>query len=447
MTNTHKDLHIVILAAGKGTRMKSEISKVMHPLAGLPMIGHVIKTANSLKPHCITVVTAPAQEDVKDFVAPHKIAIQDKQLGTGHALKCALESLKSKTGTCLVLYGDGPLYTKTTLSTFLKNYAKSKNKLGFLGMIAADPIGYGRMILDNNQSVSAIVEEKDASAAQKKIDLCWTGVMCGDVASLRKWVGAIDNKNKAGEYYLTALPVIASKNKSATFYDVCPEDESLGANTRGELARLEQKIQERLRGTAMENGATLLDPATTYFSHDTKIGKDVLIEPNVFFGPDVTIGDHCHIKAFSHIEGATLKKHVVVGPFARLRPGTVLEAETKIGNFVELKNTSLGQGSKVNHLTYVGDSKVGKGSNIGAGTITCNYDGFDKHKTTIGDGVFVGSNSTLIAPLTLKNGAYVAAGSVIAKDVSKDALAMARSRQSEKAGWAKSYREKKKKKS
>ena len=228
---------------------------------------------------------------------------------------------------------------------------------------------------------------------------------------------------------------------------MCPEGESLGANTRGELARLELKIQERLRDTAMKNGATLLDPATTYFSHDTKIGKDVLIEPNVFFGPDVTIGDHCHIKAFSHIEGATLKKGSVVGPFARLRPGTMLEEGAKIGNFVELKNTTLGQGSKVNHLTYVGDSKVGKGSNIGAGTITCNYDGFDKHKTIIGDGVFVGSNSTLIAPLTLKDGAYIAAGSVIAKDVSKDALAMARTRQSEKAGWAKSYREKKKKKS
>lgn len=445
MTNTHKDLHIVILAAGKGTRMKSDISKVMHTLAGLPMIGHVIKTAEALKPHCITVVTAPAQDDVKDFVASHKIAVQDKQLGTGHALKCALNSLQSKTGTCLVLYGDGPLYTTSTLSKFLKNYAKGKNKLGFLGMHATNPTGYGRMVLDDNKNVSAIVEEKDANTEQKKIDLCWTGVMCGDVASLRKWVENIDNKNKAGEYYLTALPVIAAKNKSATFYDVCPEGESLGANTRNELARLEQKIQERLRAKAMENGATLLDPNTTYFSFDTKIGKDVLIEPNIFFGPGVTIGDHCHIKAFSHIEGTTLKKHVVVGPFARLRPGTILEADSKIGNFVELKNTTLGQGSKVNHLTYVGDALVGKGGNIGAGTITCNYDGFDKHKTKIGDGVFVGSNSTLIAPLTLKDGSYIAAGSVIAKDVSKDALAMSRTRQSEKTGWAKSYRDKKKK--
>ncbi len=435
-----KNLHILILAAGQGTRMKSARSKVMHEIAGLPMIGHVIQTAESLKPHCITVVTSPKQDEVTQFVKPHKTATQKKQLGTADAVKAGLESLKEKNGTLLVLYGDGPLYTKNTLTKFLKDFEKGDAGLSFLGMHAEDPTGYGRMI-ESDKSISRIVEEKDANALEKKVNLCWTGVMCADLKKIREWLPKIKNNNASKEYYLTALPEIADK----TAYSICPQEESLGANTRNELAVLESKVQERLRHKHMSNGATLIDPQSVTFAHDTKIGQDVLIEPNVFFGKGVTIEDNCHIKGFSHIEETHIKKDVVIGPFARLRPGTILEENTKIGNFVEIKNATLGKGSKVNHLSYIGDTKVGKDSNIGAGTITCNYDGFDKHKSTIGDGVFVGSNSTLISPVKLEDGSYVAAGSVITSNVSKDALAIARTKQSEKSGWAKSYRAKKKK--
>lgn len=437
MTN---NLHILILAAGQGTRMKSARPKVMHELAGLPMVGHVIKTAESLKPHCITVVVSPKQEEIATFAKPHKTAVQKKQLGTADAVKAGLAEIKAKTGKLLVLYGDGPLYTKQTLSKFLNTFEKSDAGLSFLGMHAKDPTGYGRMVTEGKE-LTKIVEEKDASTLVKKIDLCWTGVMCADIKKVRDWLPKIKNNNAAKEYYLTSLPEIADK----TIYSVCSEEESLGANTRNELAVLEAKIQERLRSQAMTNGATLIDPTSVTFSHDTKIGQDVVIEPNVFFGAGVVIDDNVHIKGFSHIEQAHVKSGAVVGPYARLRPGTVLEQDSKIGNFVEVKNTTIGKGSKVNHLSYIGDTKVGSDSNIGAGTITCNYDGFDKHKSTIGDGVFVGSNSTLISPITLSDGSYIAAGSVITNDVSKDSLAFGRSRQAEKKGWAKTYRQSKKK--
>ncbi|MGB1077835.1 MAG: DapH/DapD/GlmU-related protein, partial [Bdellovibrionales bacterium] len=285
--------------------------------------------------------------------------------------------------------------------------------------------------------VTRIIEEKEASDAEKKIGLCWTGVMCAQAEKLNGWLAQINNNNNKGEYYLTDLPQIALAEGVHTMTGICPIDETLGANTRSELAELEKKMQERLRKKVMENGATLIDPNTVYLCEDTVIGKDVTIEPNVFFGPGVVVGDNCHIKAFSHLEGATLKDGVVIGPFARLRPGTVLEDNVKIGNFVEVKNATFGEGAKANHLTYVGDAQVGASSNIGAGTITCNYDGTNKFKTTIGKGVFVGSNSTLIAPITLEDGAYIGAGSTLSKDVAADSLAVARSRAIIKDGWAK----------
>ncbi len=329
---------------------------------------------------------------------------------------------------------------KSTLTKLLKAFNKGDAGLSFLGMRAENPTGYGRMI-SSGETISKIVEEKDASVPEREIDLCWTGVMCADLQKMRGWLPKIKNNNASKEYYLTTLPEIADK----TIYSICPEEESLGANTRNELAVLESKVQERLRAKHMENGATLIDPQSVTFAHDTNIGQDVLIEPNVFFGEGVTVENDCHIKGFSHIENAHIKKGAVIGPYARLRPGTVLEENTKIGNFVEIKNATIGRGSKVNHLSYVGDTKVGKESNIGAGTITCNYDGFNKHKSTIGDGVFVGSNSTLISPVKLNDGSYIAAGSVITDDVEKDSLAFGRSRQNQKKGWAKTYRQNQKK--
>ncbi len=437
--NKNNKLTIIILAAGQGTRMRSDMPKVLHKIAGEPMITHVINTADKMSAGSVNIVASPNNvDDIKPVVEPHNILIQKEALGTGNAVMAAEETINNAQGTVLVLYGDGPLYTAETLSNFIEEFlADERSELGFLGMKPKDPTGYGRMKTDNDGYVTSIVEEKEASAEEKKIGLCWTGVMCANADHLNDWLAQINNDNNKGEYYLTDLPQIALKDGKSTMSALCPIDETLGANNREELARLERKMQDKLRAKAMENGATLIDPNTVYFCEDTVIGKDVIIEPNVFFGPNVVIGDNCHIKAFSHLEGATLKDGVVIGPFARMRPGTTLEENVKIGNFVEVKNSTIGKGSKANHLAYIGDASVGTESNIGAGTITCNYDGKNKFKTNIGDNVFVGSNSTLIAPITLEDSSYIGAGSTISKDVPSKSLAVARPKAIVKDDWVK----------
>ncbi|MGE4312818.1 MAG: bifunctional UDP-N-acetylglucosamine diphosphorylase/glucosamine-1-phosphate N-acetyltransferase GlmU [Pseudobdellovibrionaceae bacterium] len=432
-------LTIIILAAGSGTRMKSSLPKVLHPIAHLPMIGHVLATAKSLKPAQIIVVvgTDEGAKAIREYVTDCDIAVQEKPLGTGHAVRAALPAIKNKNGRILVLYGDGPLYTKTTLQSHLATLDTGKgNALSFLGMRAVNPHGYGRMILDHNGHLVRIVEEREATDEERTIDLCWSGVMCAKGTSFSAWVSAIKNENSKGEYYLTSLPEIAHSDNVETHISLCAEVESLGANTRAELSALEAKYQARKRIEVMESGVTIQAPETVFFSHDTQIGEDCVIEPHVVFGPNVSVGAGSTIKAFSHLEGARLGKETVIGPYARLRPGAELGDQVKIGNFVEVKNAKMGTGSKANHLAYIGDAKVGAGANIGAGTITCNYDGFKKHLTEIGEGSFIGSNSTLVAPVAIGNGAYVAAGSVITEGVPDDALAVARNRPILKDGWA-----------
>jgi bifunctional UDP-N-acetylglucosamine pyrophosphorylase/glucosamine-1-phosphate N-acetyltransferase len=437
-----QNLAIVILAAGKGTRMKSALPKVMHPVAGRPMINWLIETAEKLNPQKIIVVTAPGMDEVAAAVAPHETIVQAAQNGTGDAARAALPVLKGFKGKVLILLGDEPFVPLEAMERMIA--------WDGLSVMAVRPVAYeglGRMITHDDGTLERIVEERDATEDEKEIDLCNAGNFCVPSEHLEKWLGRIKNDNAQKEFYLTALPAIAEKDGFLTM--VVEADVARmrwGVNTRSELAEREREAQHMLREAAMENGATLLDPETVYFSFDTKLGRDVIVGPNVFFGPGVSVGDNTVIYAFCHLEGARLDAGIQIGPFARLRPGTHLEDGAKIGNFVETKNAHFAKGAKANHLTYVGDAAVGAGSNIGAGTITCNYDGFDKHKTQIGDGVFVGSNSTLVAPITIADGAYIAAGSVITDDIPKDALAVARNRPIIRDGWAAGYRNDKKSK-
>ena len=436
-----QDLAIVILAAGKGTRMKSALPKVMHPIAGRPMLNWLIESAEKLGPQKIIVVTAPGMDDVQKAAAPHATVIQKEQNGTGDAVRPALPLLDGFKGKVLILLGDEPFVPLDALKKMIA--------WNGISVMAVRPVafeGLGRMITNEDGTLDRIVEEKDASPEEKQIDLCNAGNFCVPAEHLGKWLGQIKNNNAQKEFYLTDLPRIAEKDGFLTM--VVEADVARmrwGVNTRSELAEREREAQHMLREAAMANGATLQDPETVYFSFDTRLGKDVTVAPHVVFGPGVTVADNVIIHAFSHLEGVTLEEKVQVGPYARLRPGTHLEEGAKIGNFVETKNTRFGKGAKANHLAYIGDAIVGAGSNVGAGTITCNYDGFDKHKTNIGEGVFVGSNSTLVAPLTIADGAYVAAGSVITDDIPADALAVARNRPIIREGWAASYRKDKKK--
>ncbi len=436
-----QDLAIVILAAGKGTRMKSALPKVMHPIAGRPMLNWLIESAEKLGPQKIIVVTAPGMDDVQKAAAPHATVIQKEQNGTGDAVRPALPLLDGFKGKVLILLGDEPFVPLDALKKMIA--------WNGISVMAVRPVafeGLGRMITNEDGTLDRIVEEKDASPEEKQIDLCNAGNFCVPAEHLGKWLDQIKNNNAQKEFYLTDLPRIAEKDGFLTM--VVEADVARmrwGVNTRSELAEREREAQHMLRQAAMANGATLQDPETVYFSFDTRLGKDVTVAPHVVFGPGVAVADNVTIHAFSHLEGVTLEEKVQVGPYARLRPGTHLEEGAKIGNFVETKNTRLGKGAKANHLAYIGDAIVGAGSNVGAGTITCNYDGFDKHKTNIGDGVFVGSNSTLVAPLTIADGAYVAAGSVITDDIPADALAVARNRPIIREGWAASYRKDKKK--
>jgi bifunctional UDP-N-acetylglucosamine pyrophosphorylase/glucosamine-1-phosphate N-acetyltransferase len=434
----------IILAAGKGTRMKSHLPKVLHPIAGRPMIGHVLDSLAPLGCAPIVVVVGPGMEAVSKAVAPNRTALQTEQLGTGHAVLAAKAALGQREGDVLVLYGDTPFISTRTFEALLaRRRAEDRPAAVVLGMRPDDPTGYGRLLVDGKGRLEAIVEHRDATAEQRRIGLCNSGVMAVDGALIWDLLGEVGNDNAKGEYYLTDIVALARQRGRVSAAVEAPAEELLGINSRAELAAAEALLQDKLRARAMESGATLIDPASVWFSFDTRLGRDVVIGPHVVFGPGVEVADGVDIRSFSHIEGARIETGAVIGPFARLRPGSVIGAKAHVGNFVETKNATLAAGAKANHLTYLGDARVGEGTNIGAGTITCNYDGFGKYQTVIGAGAFIGSNSALVAPVTVGDGAIVAAGSVITQDVAADALAVGRGRQVEKSGWARLFREKK----
>lgn len=441
---TKRALACVILTAGVGKRMKSAQPKVMHELAGQPMIKWLLQTAEELSPEKIIVVTAPDALSVAQAVKPHLTVVQQKPLGTADAVKAALPMLEGFTGDVLVLLGDMPLLSAAMMQSLVETRDQPETGIAVLGVEYKNPPAFGRLVLNPDKTLNRIVEDKDASVEERQIKLCNTGAFCIDGEKLAGWLNQIDNKNAQGEFYITDLPAIAAKDGAKTRVCLLSDaEEVLGVNSRADLAVVEAAVQKRLRKRAMENGATLTDPDSVFFAWDTKIGRDVVIGPNVVFGPGVVIADGVHILAFCHMEGARIDTGCSVGPFARLRPGTHLWPKVKIGNFVEVKNSLLHEGVKANHLAYIGDAEIGAGTNFSCGAITVNYDGFDKHKTIIGENAMIGSNVSLVAPITIGHGAYIAAGSTITKDVAPDALAVERADVKNIEGWAASYRKKK----
>jgi bifunctional UDP-N-acetylglucosamine pyrophosphorylase/glucosamine-1-phosphate N-acetyltransferase len=416
------------------------------------MLHHVLDAVAPLGPERIAVVVGRGMETVAEAARPHRSVVQAPQLGTGHAVTVAREALKGyddpgKAGGILVLFGDTPLVTTATLERMVQTAGEAEGPaLVALGFRSAEPAGYGRMILDADDGrLLRIVEAADARPEELAIDLCNGGAMLGRGPELFALLDRLGNDNAKGEYYLTDIYALAGRDGIAARVIETEEDEILGVNSRAELAVAEAVMQRRLRDRALAGGATLIDPMTVWFSHDTRLGRDVTVEPGVFFGPGVSVGEGAVIRAFSHLEGAEIAPGAAVGPYARLRPGAVLGERARVGNFVEVKNAVLGPGAKANHLTYLGDSQVGANANIGAGTITCNYDGFAKHHTAIGAGVFIGSNTALVAPVTIGDGAIVGAGSTITKDVAADALALARGAQQNIEGGAARIRDKNRK--
>ncbi len=439
-------LAIVILAAGKGTRMKSDLHKVLHPLAGKPMLIHLIDTAEALAPERTVVVVGAGREQVEAAVTPRGAAIahQAEQLGTGHAVAQAETALAGFEGDVLILYGDVPLVQAATMQRMLDRlHGADAPAAVVLGFRPADAAAYGRIITEpGSDRIATMVEFKDATPAERAETLCNSGLMAVSSRDLFALLARVGNDNAAGEYYLPDIVMLARADGRVTAVIETSEGEVAGVNSRAELAVVGAAWQVDRRARAMADGATLIAPETVWFAHDTVLGRDVVIEPNVFFGPGVRVADGATIRAFSHIEGAEIGAGVEVGPYARLRPGAVLEEGAKVGNFVEVKKARLGRGAKANHLTYLGDAEVGAGANVGAGTITCNYDGFFKYKTVIGADAFIGSNSALVAPVAIGNGAIVAAGSVVTRDVEAGALALVRPEQVSKPGWAVRFREK-----
>ncbi len=438
-----RPLLIVILAAGKGTRMKSAVPKVMHEIAGRTMLGHALNACQELGAETIAVVVGSDMEDVRaaalQQVPDAGVYIQERQDGTAGAMLAAREAIANHKGDVLVQYADTPLLTVGTLERL---HARLDDETGVavLGFDASDPSGYGRLLTGADGWLQAIREDKDASDDERRITLCNSGVMAFRLDNLLGVLDRIGNANAKGEFYLTDAIEIACSDGARAGVVVCTEDEVMGINSRDQLALAEALYQKHARLAAMLEGATLIAPETVWFSYDTKIGRDVVIQPNVFFGPGVTIGDNVEILANCHFEQSRIGAGSRVGPFARFRPGAQLGENVRIGNFVEVKNTVLGDGAKANHLSYLGDGEIGAGSNIGAGTIFCNYDGFEKHRTVLGPGVFIGSNASLVAPVKIGEGAYVGAGSVITKNVAADALAVTRASQEERPGWAAKFR-------
>lgn len=440
---TKPPIAAIILAAGSGTRMKSDLHKVLHPIAGRPMLLHLVDTVAGLAPERTVVVVGARREQVEAAVAPHGVvtAHQAEQLGTGHAVAQAQDALAGFDGDVLILYGDVPLVTGETMRRMVERlHGADAPAAVVLGFRPADPAAYGRVIADGQGRIVKMVEFKDASPEERAETLCNSGLMAVRSADLFALLARVGNENAAGEYYLPDIVMLAAAEGRGSAVIETDAVEVTGVNSRGELAALEAQWQHARRARAMAEGTTLIAPETVWFAYDTVLGRDVTVEPNVVFGPSVSVADGVNIRAFSHIEGATIASGAEVGPYARLRPGTVLGEKAKVGNFVETKKAVLGKGAKANHLTYLGDVEVGAGANIGAGTITCNYDGFFKYKTQIGAGAFIGSNSALVAPVAIGDGAIVAAGAVVTKDVEADALALVRPAQVVKPGWAKRFR-------
>lgn len=437
---SNSKLAVIVLAAGQGTRMKSALPKVLHPLANRPMVQHLMATVNQLSPDRVVVVVGPDMDSVAQAVAPAATVVQAERLGTAHAVLQARQALAGHCGDVVVLYGDTPCLSLETLRNLIETRRSSHNPgVVVLGFEPEDPSRYGRLVVEAH-ALQAIVEWKDASPDQREIGLCNSGVMALDGARMWSWLDRVQDNNAAQEFYLTDVVALARQDGASCAIVLGHEDELQGINSRAELAVVEAKVQQLLRARAMENGATLLDPASTFFSWDTVLGRDVVVWPHVIFGPKVQVGDGVSIKGFCHLEGCQVTGPAEIGPFARLRPGAKIASNVHLGNFVEVKNASVEAGAKINHLTYVGDARVGPGSNIGAGVITANYDGFSKSFTDIGANVSVGSNAVLVAPVTIGDGAMVAAGSVVTRNVDSDALVIARGIQVEKTGWAKLFR-------
>ena len=429
---TSEKLAVIVLAAGLGTRMRTARPKVLHPVAGRAMLHHVLDVVATLSPERVVVVTGPGMEAVAAAAAPLRCVVQDQRLGTGHAVASAKQGLDGYhgaggAGDVLVVFGDTPLLTRETLEDMLDRRRRpDPPDLVGLAFRPADPGHYGRVVLDAEGQVQGIVEYADATEAERRIDLCNAGVLLGGGPALFGLVDRIGRDNAKNEYYLTDIFALAKADGRHAVMAQADPEEVLGVNSRAELAVAEAVMQTRLRARAMAGGVTLIDPTTVWLCADTRLGQDVTLHPNVIFGPGVSVEDNVEIRSFCHIEGARIASGAVIGPFARLRPGTELGAGARVGNFVEIKNAILGDGAKANHLTYLGDADVGAGANIGAGTITCNYDGIAKHRTEIGPGAFIGSNTALVAPVKVGEGAIVGAGSTITRDVADEAIAVTR---------------------
>jgi len=428
---------VIILAAGKGTRMESDLPKVLHHLAGAPMLLHVMSSSATLEPERLVIIAGHGADAVgavaRDYSETAQVVLQSEQLGTGHAVSQAKSALADCTGDVIVLYGDTPFVRPETLQALLA--ARKTADIVVLGFQAANAGRYGRLVMQGS-AVSRIVEYKDASEQERAITFCNSGVICAKADVLFSLLEAVGNDNASKEYYLTDIVQLANDRNLSVAAVHCDEAETMGINSRAELAQAEASFQSRTRMEMMALGVSLTAPETVYFAYDTVLGRDSQVEPNVVFGPGVTVENGARIRAFSHLEGCHISSGAVVGPYARLRPGTELAENVRIGNFVEIKNARIEDGAKVNHLSYIGDANIGEASNIGAGTITCNYDGVGKHHTEIGASVFIGSNTMLVAPVTVGDAAMTASGSVITKNVEPGALAIARSEQSNKPGLA-----------
>ncbi|HKR92508.1 bifunctional UDP-N-acetylglucosamine diphosphorylase/glucosamine-1-phosphate N-acetyltransferase GlmU [Novosphingobium sp.] len=449
MTSASSPLAIIVLAAGKGTRMKSDLHKVLHPIAGRPMLEHLLSSVQELAPQRQVVVAGHGREQLEQALgARATIAVQEPQLGTGHAVQQAEQALQGFDGDVLILYGDVPFVRVETMRAMIARlHAPDAPAVVVLGFEPEDALQYGRVLAHDDGRIVMMVEYKDADDEQRACRLCNSGLMAVKSADLFELLGKVGNDNTQGEYYLVDIVNIATlEGRPCAVIITDDPDEVGGINSRGELAEAEARWQRKRRVQAMADGVTLIAPETVFFAWDTRLDRDVTIEPNVVFGPGVTVADNVVIHAFSHLEGATLESGVAIGPYARLRPGAVLKERAKIGNFVEVKNAVLGEGAKANHLSYVGDAEVGANANIGAGTITCNYDGYFKHKTVIGERAFIGSNSALVAPVKIGADAIVAAGSAVTRDVAAGELRLVRGEQLVKPGWADRFHDAMKKK-
>ncbi len=440
---TNSSLAVVILAAGRSTRMKSDLPKVLHHIAGQPLLDYVLGAAVELAATDVTLVATPPYRD--EFASRYPktaVAVQTDARGTAHAVLAARDRLIANKGPVLILYGDNPLIRPETLKRMLAE-VEAGAALSVAGFRPMDTAGYGRLLLDDDGNLSRIVEEREANAEEQSVRLCNAGFMAVRGDLLVPLLDRVDDNNSKGEFYLTDLVALACGDGHVCRAVECAAEEAIGVDSRTGLAAAEQAMQQRLRQRAMDAGVTLIDPATTWFSHDTALDRDVLVEPSVFFGPGVRVGRQATIKAFSHLEGCNIATGAVIGPFARIRPGSDIAADVRIGNFVEVKNASVEAGAKANHLSYLGDARIGAGANIGAGTITCNYDGYLKSHTDIGVNAFIGSNSALVAPVKIGDGALVGAGSTIAHDVAADSIVVERAAVEERPGMAKRYRERK----